>query len=367
MRSLADEAPAPGIVSPPGQAVFALILGILPGAGIATLVAIGALDPNLALLLFIPSYAILNLMHMAATWTRVYLAPGYANARPFERWAIPIGLAGLSLVGEAMGGAIWLFALQYYLSIHHGAMQNYGIVRASQRARGRTLSAAALRLDQAACLLPLMAALTYRVRAVSAIYDTAPMPHPPDALVWALAAAAAVAVVALVLRETLAVARKEAVDLLGVGVTLGVTGTWVGLIVLIEHPAIPFFAIASGHYVQYLWIATRTERGRAGSLRALPDRIAAWVSPAQSSARYLLFLAAFGALGLGVVSVFALVARTLAEQLELRPANAFALAPWGAAMLAVNLHHYWLDHRVWRSAPASAVGRERPSLDARRN
>ena len=45
--------------------------------------------------------------------------------------------------------------------------------------------------------------------------------------------------------------------------------------------------------------------------------------------------------------------------MQWRPETALDLAPWAAAMLGVNLEHYWLDHRIWRSpkrglAPAIA-------------
>ena len=46
--------------------------------------------------------------------------------------------------------------------------------------------------------------------------------------------------------------------------------------------------------------------------------------------------------------------RTLATSMQLRPESALDLAPWAAAMLGINLEHYWLDHRIWRT-PRPAV------------
>ena len=45
------------------------------------------------------------------------------------------------------------------------------------------------------------------------------------------------------------------------------------------------------------------------------------------------------------------------------PRDALDIAPWAAAMIGVNLEHYWLDHRIWRTrkhiestVPARAAG-----------
>jgi len=354
--SAATAAIAPGPSIPLGrssrasaEAWSALAVGSMPGAALAFFAAYGWLDERLALALFVPSFVGLNAMHMAATWSRVYLAPGFARERPIERIVVPFGLAAVALGIEAIGGAIALFGLQYYLSAHHAAMQNYGLVRATQRASGRRLGAGAVRLDQAACLLPLLAALAYRAREVSSEYDAAPLVAPPAALVTVLGVLGAAAVVALAAREAAAQLRGERVDLLGPAIVLLVTGTWVALIVAIEHPALPFFALASGHYVQYLWTVARAERPRAAALGALPEWLRARVHPSRSTLGHLAFLAALGATGIVGVTLVAMAARAVAAALDLRPGDAMPLAPWGAAMLAVNLHHYWLDHRIWRS------------------
>ena len=77
-------------------------------------------------------------MHMGATWARVYVRPAW-RTRPMERLAIPVGLAAFALVFEAVGGGALLLAAQYFLSFHHAVMQNYGLLRASQRRAGRSV------------------------------------------------------------------------------------------------------------------------------------------------------------------------------------------------------------------------------------
>ncbi|UJR84385.1 hypothetical protein [Sandaracinus amylolyticus] len=335
------------------------MLGTLPGALVALLAHCGWLDEQVALALFVPSFVGLNAMHMAATWSRVYLAPGFAAERPIERVAVPFALGAFALTYEALGGAVVLFGVQYYLSLHHGAMQNYGMLRASRRARGIEVGALGARLDQAACLLPLIAALTYRAREVCAEYDAAPIAVPPAELVVALTAAAALAVAAFVARDAADLVRGAPVDALGTAVVLVLTGTWVALLVAVEHPAIPFFALASGHYVQYLWAVGRAERARPHALGLIPERLRAHVHPGRSRLGHLVFLATLGALGISATTLIVLALRATASALALRPDGAMPLAPWGAAMLAVNVHHYWLDHRIWRSAPRAAGARGR--------
>jgi hypothetical protein len=47
--------------------------------------------------------------------------------------------------------------------------------------------------------------------------------------------------------------------------------------------------------------------------------------------------------------------RAAAVGMQLRPESALDLAPWAAAMIGVNLEHYWLDHRIWRTRVAAAA------------
>lgn len=349
--SLADER---GRGRAPASAWAALVLGALPGAGLATAAALGWLRADVALLLFVPSFVALNAMHMAATWSRTYLTRDFASERPIERIVVPTALVVAALFLEALGGAIALFGLQYYLSLHHAAMQNYGLLRATQRGPRPVPGALASRTAQAACVLPLMAALAYRAREICGTYDEAPLATPPATLVAALAAGAVVATIAFALQELAARSRGEAIDPLGVAIVLGLTWLWVALIVLVAHPALPLFAIASGHYVQYLWVAGRAERARSSGLDRVPSVLREWIHPGRSTAGHLAFLAALGASGIAILTLVAIAVRGIADATGLRPAAAMELPPWGAAMLAVNLHHYWLDHRIWRSAPARA-------------
>lgn len=341
----------------------ALVLGSGPGALLVLATLNGAVSERVALLAFAPSFVVLNLTHMAAAWARAYLGEPLAPARRLELVAFPAAAGLVALGAEAVGGAVLVLGVQYYLSIHHAVMQNYGVLRASQRGAGRALTPAAARLDLLACTLPVMAALVARARRVH-VYNLAPLATPPAGLALALAVAAGVALVALGVREWRAARRGVALDLTGLGLVYGTGLLWSALLVTVRHPALPIYALASGHYVQHLWFVRRAEQGAPGALRALPD---AWRRHA-SPDRALGYLALLGALGAGVTVALSLAAvglRGLASSLGLRAAGGLELPPWGAAMLAINLHHYALEHRLWRAPTAKAAATAPPAGEAR--
>ncbi|MFO0625305.1 MAG: hypothetical protein U0325_06760 [Polyangiales bacterium] len=339
----------------------ALVLGSAPGALLVLATLGGVVPERVALLAFAPSFVVLNLMHMAAAWARAYLGDPRTRARRAELVVFPAAAGLVALGAEALGGAVLVLGVQYYLSIHHAVMQNYGVLRASQRGSGRALSPASARLDLLACTLPVLAALVARARRVH-VYNHAPLATPPAGLSTALAVAAAAALVALGVRAWRASRRGEALDHTGLGLVYGTGLLWSALLVGVRHPALPIYALASGHYVQHLWFVRRAEQGTPAALAALPD---AWRRLA-SPDRALGYLAFLGALGAGVTVALSLAAvglRALAASAGLRHDDGLSLPPWGAAMLAINLHHYALEHRLWR-APTATGAAPAPRSDA---
>ncbi|MDI1449533.1 hypothetical protein [Polyangium sp. 6x1] len=333
--------------APAGRAEWLChVASALPGVCLALAAGAGLVGEKAALYVFSLSFVGLNLAHMAATWSRVYLDPRGLRDAMFERVFVPALLVAFALGAEAVGYGAALLGAQYYLSLHHAMMQNYGLSRALQRRAGRSLSPLALRIDQAACLLLPLGALLYRARAVCHTYSTAPLLTPPLALVLAVSVAGALALCIHVTREILAFRRGEPVDPLGPAIVVSQSLFWSALPVLIEHPAIPLYALASGHYVQYLYFVWKFERSRPG-LGVVPAWLRARVAPPSR----LAYLVALTGLGGGVVVLLSLgsvAVRAAAEASGLRPADALPLPPWAAAMLGVNLAHYWLDHRIWR-------------------
>lgn len=348
MASLSTSPNSAGLWSPEW---LAFVWSSLPGAALATAAAAGWVPIPVALALFAVSFVGLNLMHMSATWTRVYGQLGW-RARPLERMVIPMGLAAFALGYEAIGGGAILLAAQYFLSFHHALMQNYGLLRVSQRRSGRSVDA---RLDMAACLLLPGAALLYRAAAVSQTYNGATLPPVPAALAVLLALPGVIALAAVARREWRAHRGGERVDPLGVGLLFGTNLLWSGMLVANPDPALPLYALASGHYAQYLFFVHRVEKRDAGTPAAAAGGWAAWQAWLRGTPlRYLLALLILGGGVTVLLTVAAAGLRETAMVLGWRPATALDIPPWAAAMIGISLQHYWLDHRVWRS-PRPAV------------
>lgn len=328
----------------------AFVWSSVPGVILATAATTGLIPRPLALGLFAVSFVGLNLMHMGATWARVYVRPGW-QPYPVERLIVPVGLAAFALAFEAVGGGALLLAAQYFLSFHHALMQNYGLLRVSQRRSGRKID---VRLDLAACLLLPGAALLYRAGMVCDRYAGALLPAAPIELVQVMAAAGVVALGAFAWREWQSYRAGEHVDPIGIGLLCGTNLVWSGLLVGNPDPAMPLYALASGHYAQYLYFVWRAEK------RDPAVASGTWVGPRlqselrSSRLRYLIVLLAMG----GVVTVLLTFAstglRATAVSMHWRPEGALDIAPWAAAMIGVSLEHYWLDHRIWR-APRRVV------------
>jgi hypothetical protein len=317
----------------------------LPGAALATAAAAGLVSETFALALFALSFVGLNLMHMGATWARVYVRPGWQSNR-VERLAVPVALVALALGYEAVGGGALLLAAQYFLSFHHALMQNYGILRASQRRTGRSVDT---RLDLAACLLLPGAALLYRAGLVCDRYSGALLPSVPAPLVEAMAVAGALALAAFGWREWSARRSGARVDPIGVGLLFGTNLLWSALLIGNPHPAMPLYALASGHYAQYLYFVWHAEAREplSGAEMDLRPRLRAALR--SSRAHYLVGLLAIAGAVTLLLTFLSAGLRATAVWMQWRPESALDLAPWAAAMIGVNLEHYWLDHRIWRT------------------
>jgi len=322
----------------------AFVWSSVPGVALATAAAVGLVPEALAMALFAVSFVGLNLMHMGATWSRVYVRPGW-RPHPVERLAIPVALVSFALTFEAVGGGALLLTAQYFLSFHHALMQNYGLLRASQRRTGRGLDP---RLDMAACLLLPGAALLYRAGMVCDRYSGAVLPSVPMALVGSLALAGVLALGAFAWREFQCHRRGERVDPIATGLLFGTNLMWSAILVGNPHPAMPLYALASGHYAQYLYVVWHTEtREQAASHTRLAARLQSALRSSQ--VHYLLVLLALGGAVTLLLTFVSAGLRTAAVWMSLRPQGALDIPAWAAAMIGVNLEHYWLDHRIWRS------------------
>jgi len=331
----------------------------LPGALLAIVAWQGLVSEQTATAAFAVSFIALNVAHLAATYTHVYLDADGWRGTLLERAAVPVGLVLLALLVDAAGGWVLLLNAQLYLSIHHAEMQNYGIARASQRRSGRTIGARMLRLDQAACLLGPLAAWMWRCKDICDHYRGAPMFAPPSWFIAAVGAAGAVALVAYAARETAAWARGEHVDPVGPAMVIGINVLWTGLLLTIPHPLYASYAIASAHYVQYLYCVWKYESRHPG-LSLVPDRLRVRIAP-PARVGYLASQIATGLVIVGVVTLATMAIRQATVATAASQTDAFPLPAWSTAIIAVNFAHYWLDSRIWRSAsaartiPASAI------------
>ena len=333
-----------GIGFPRSCEWIAFVWSTVPGLVLATAAGAGWVPEGIALTLFAISFVGINLMHMGATWARVYVRPGW-RLHPGERLAVPIALAAFGIVFEAIGGGALLLAAQYFLSFHHALMQNYGLVRASQRRTGRRVDP---RLDLAACLLLPGAALLYRAGMVCDRYSGALLPSVPLPLVAAMTGAGVMALAAFAWREWRTHRRGEHVDPIGGGLLLGTNLMWSALLVGNPHPAIPLYALASGHYVQYLYFVRQVEaREPANASTRVTVRLQSALR--SSGLGYLVVLLAMAGTVTVLLTCVSLGLRAAAVSMHWRPEGALELPPWAAAMIGVNLEHYWLDHRIWRT------------------
>ena len=330
---------------------MAFVWSSLPGAALAVACAAGAIPEAVAMPLFALSFVGLNLMHMGATWARVYVRPSWRQ-HPLERLGVPVALAAFALCYEAVGGGAFLLAAQYFLSFHHAIMQNYGLLRASQRRSWRDIDP---RLDLAACLLLPGAALLYRAGAVSARYAGAPLPSFPTTLIQIMAIAGVAALLVFAWREWRAHRNGERVDPIGPGIVFGPNLLWSAMLVTIPNPATPLYALASAHYVQYLYFVWQVQEHDPPE--AASPQIGSRVRRELRASR-LRYLAGLLLMGGGVTLLLTFAAsglRAVAGAMMVRPEGALDIAPWAAAMIGVNLEHYWLDRRIWRTRSAAVT------------
>jgi hypothetical protein len=164
----------------------------------------------------------------------------------------------------------------------------------------------------------------FRARAVDGSYNGVPVFAPPLPVIAALAVLGAAAMLLYLAREARALRAGAPVHLLGPSLIVGVNGLWAAALLLIDDPLTPFYAIASAHYVQYLWFVGR--RARLSSRRPL---------------RWTLAMAGGAGAVVAALTVIVVLARRAAGSDGVVP-------PWAAAVVAVNLEHYWLDARIWR-------------------
>jgi hypothetical protein len=163
-----------------------------------------------------------------------------------------------------------------------------------------------------------------------------------------MALAGALALTAFAWREWQCHRRGEQVDPIAAGILFGTNLMWSALLVGNPHPAMPLYALASGHYAQYLYFVRRVEaREPANAKTDVAGRLQSLLR--SSRLGYLVVLLAMAGAVTLLLTFVSVGLRAAAVSMDWRPERALDLAPWAAAMIGVNLEHYWLDHRIWRT------------------
>jgi hypothetical protein len=178
-------------------------------------------------------------------------------------------------------------------------------------------------------------------------FHTVALYAPPAWVGATLAMAGCVAIAMWVSREWSAHARGEHVDPLGVGVVLGTNVLWTWLLLGMRHPHLPLFALASQHYVQHLYFVWHFERRSPPEGTPLPRELRERAIP-PAKLGWLVWMAALGGSVVLLMTFCSMGLREMAALAGLSAAGTAAIPPWTAAMIGVNLSHYWLDHRIWR-------------------
>lgn len=268
---------------------------------------------------------VLNFMHLAATWTRLY---GPERRRwPWLSLVWPAVLIILAASLVAGGLSSWLLLAVFLANIPHIGLQNFGLIRLAERARGQAAAGLDRRLDQLyQAIVPTGLAAWFATRPGADLFDSRALglDRLPDPLLWAGALVVVGTAGALWGRIAWTTLRGHWPSRTRVMLHLG-WGPGALLCFWLLPPELAAVPLAGAHYVQYIVIVRRFHereaRGRANRLGRLHPAL--WVG--------LLLLLAPGI----PLAVSALVSPWL-------PGTDVVL---GAA---ASLHHFIADSRIWK-------------------
>lgn len=270
---------------------------------------------------------VLNFLHVAATWTRLY-ARQHRAVDPVGAYALPAALlaAALGLVGSGHGTA--LLFLVFLCNIPHIGLQNYGFVRIAERRAGPDASPWDPWLDKATlALVPTWLAVWFCTRPNADLFDSRSLgldAVPPAALLVVGVPVGLVAAVTWGRLAWLATTRRPPTrERLFLHLGWGPGALACFALLPASLAALP---LAGAHYVQYLVFVRRFHQ--AAAARGGPSVWARLPWP--------LWILALGLLAPGI---------PLAVDLLLAPVLGDLLVAVGSA---ASLHHFIVDGRLWR-------------------
>ncbi len=290
------------------------------------------------LLLFVPESAapplggavlLLNFLHLAATWTRLY-APNERARLRVSAFVLPALLLAGSLAAVWQGWTGTLLLLVFLCNLPHIGLQNYGFMRIASARGGQSGGPIDAWIDWLACVtVPTWLAARFAARPGARLFGEgdALLAGVPSAL-WAVSGAV-VGVIAAVAWGRILYRQLRGAPLPAEVVALHACfGPVAGAaLFLLPNPLAPL-PLMVGHYVQYLVIV---RRWHVRAAQALPSRARGWGRIAWPA--YLIGLAL---LAPGIPAL---------THLLLSGWLGGSMAAFGAA---ASLHHFWVDGRLWR-------------------
>ncbi|RME22938.1 MAG: hypothetical protein D6798_14585 [Deltaproteobacteria bacterium] len=273
---------------------------------------------------------VLNFMHLAATWTRLY---GEARRdHPWGATVLPVALIAFCAVVVGAGRTQLLLLLVFLANIPHIGLQNFGFIRAAERARGIDTTPLDRWLDKAyQAWVPTWLAFWFATRPGADLFDSRQLhlDRLPPALVYGVGVGVGVLAAIVWVRLAIGALRRRPVapERFWLHLFWGPGALACFALLPPELAAIP---LAGAHYIQYI-VIVRRYHGRA---RARPGGAAGpdlW-----GRVPVVLYLVMLGLLAPGIpVLVHLLVSRWF---------SGVDLVVGSAA----SLHHFLVDGRIWK-------------------
>lgn len=272
---------------------------------------------------------VLNFLHLAATWSRLYDRRTRDRSR-VSAYVLPAVLLGACMLAAREGYTGALLLVVFLCNLPHIGLQNYGFVRIAARRAGEPESAAIAWLDWLYCVLvPTWLAARFASWPDARLFgdgDLILRAVPPS--LWT-ASGAFVAFVALAVWARAGWRALQGRPVPGEVLALHACfGPGAALTLALLPPALAPLPLAAAHYVQYLVIV---RRWHVRADEALPAGARSW-----GRVPWPLYLVGLALLAPGIPALMdALLSDTLGG----------AMVAFGAA---ASLHHFHVDGRLWR-------------------
>ncbi len=273
---------------------------------------------------------VLNFMHLSATWTRLY---GEARRdHPWGAFALPVALIAFAAIVVGSGRTQLLLLLVFLSNIPHIGLQNFGFIRAGERARGIDTTPLDRWLDKAyQGWVPTWLAFWFATRPGADLFDSRQLhlDQLPPTLIYGIGAGVGVVAAVVWLRLGVAALRRHPVapERFWLHLFWGPGALACFLFLPPELAAIP---LAGAHYIQYIVIVRRYHtRARAPTFGAQEPDL--W-----GRVPVIAYLLMLGLLAPGIPVAVHLLVSGWFPDVDLVVGS------------AASLHHFLVDGRIWK-------------------